>query len=128
MDFPVQYIQQGAQDDEDRTVFIPLVSGTDYVTPWNNTPTGSPKAEVLPVSTGTAADSTNALAMLDTTNFPGVAKVVLTQTEAATRGKFWVGFNGGNAFGRTLVVVAEEKPENFGSSDLHLHYRAGQPS
>ena len=127
MDMPVQFVQQGAAAAVDRTVWIPLVTGTDYVTPWNSTPTGSPKAKKV-FDGGTAANTTNAWEMEDTTNIPGVAKVELTAAEVAELGHYVVGINAGMAFGHVLVIVTEESPKTMGASSLATQHRAGKPS
>lgn len=126
MDMPVQFVQQNAKAAIDRTVYIPLVSGSDYVKPWNSTPSGSPKAKRV-FNGGTAANTTNAWEMEDTTNLPGVAKVELTEAEVASLGHYVVGINAGNAFGHVLVIVTEESPKTMGASDLATQHRAGKP-
>lgn len=127
MDMPVQFVQQNAKAAIDRTVYIPLVSGSDYVKPWNSTPSGSPKAKRV-FNGGTAANTTNAWEMEDTTNLPGVAKVELTEAEVASLGHYVVGINAGGAFGHVLVIVTEESPKTMGASDLAMQHRAGKPS
>lgn len=127
MDMPVQFVQQNAAAAIDRTVYIPLVKGSDYLTPWNSTPSGSPKAKRV-FDGGTAANTTNAWEMEDTTNLPGVAKVELTEAEVASLGHYVVGINAGGAFGHVLVIVTEESPKTMGVSDLAMQHRAGKPS
>lgn len=124
---PVQYIRQGAVAEIDRTVYIPLVKGGDYVTPWNNTPVGSPKAKIA-FDGAAAADTTNALTMTDTTNLPGLGQVVLAEEEVATRGTYIVSFNQGGASGLVRVVISDGAEQDFGTTERAQQYRAGRPS
>jgi len=122
------FVQQGELTEARRTVPVDLVSGTGYLTPWVGTLTGSPKAK-LSLNGGTAADSDNPYTMLDTTNHPGVAQLVLSADEVAAIGDLNLTIQEGNAFGKTFIRIVEWDPLTEGAvSDLTMHQRAGRPA
>jgi len=128
MAIPIQEVQKGAVAAVDRTVYVDLVLGSDYVTPKTGTLTGTVKA-TLSRDGGTNEASDAAYTQLDATNHPGVHKLVLSADEVSANRDILVTIATGGGFGQALVRVTSADPQTEGAmSSRAMRHQAGRPT
>lgn len=124
---PVFQVQKGETVAAKRKIPIPLVLGSNYVTPKTGTLAGSPKAK-LSRDFGTQENSDNAYTQLDATNHPGIHVLELSTDEVDDNRRILVTIKGGGAFGQAFVDVVTADPLTEGASSSRLlSHKAGKP-
>ena len=117
--------QKGEVSAARRTVYFALHKTYSPYTLYNTALTD--KKAKLSLNGGAAADSTNNLEEVDTTNLPGLYSLELTAAEVSALGTLAVSgkIAGISCEGGCLVQIVSFDPYNEGSmSDLALHFNA----